>query len=104
MLEQSGVQSTISLQECEADLSLQSQENKCMVANGFPKRQILDSLKWKQFPDNKFKFDENGRKLSKKVEHIVGSGEIARNELFLLFSHCFQQIFKLQIRKSKGLF
>ena len=30
----------------------------------FPKRQILDSSKLKEFADNNFKFDENGRKLS----------------------------------------
>ena len=29
----------------------------------FPKRQILDSSKLKEFADDNFKFDENGRKL-----------------------------------------
>ena len=29
-------------------------------------------------PDDNFKFDENGRKLSKWVEDTVGKGEIAR--------------------------
>ena len=33
-----------------------------------------------------FKFDENGRKLSKRVENTKGKGEIARYEQFLLFS------------------
>ena len=28
--------------------------------------------------DNNLKFDENGRKLSKRVENTVGNGEIAR--------------------------
>ena len=41
--------------------------------------------------DNNFKFDENGRKLSKKVENTVGNGEIARYEQFLLFQQCFQK-------------
>ena len=39
---------------------------------------ILDSSKLKEFADNDFKFDENGRKLSKQVENTVGKGEIAR--------------------------
>ena len=40
--------------------------------------QILDSSKLKEFTDDNFKFDENGRKLSKCVENTVGKGEIAR--------------------------
>ena len=35
------------------------------------------------------KFDENGRKFSKRVENTVGKGEIARYEQFLLFPQCF---------------
>ena len=38
-----------------------------------------------------FKFDENGRKLSKLVENTVGKGEIAHYEQFLLFPKCFQK-------------
>ena len=41
------------------------------------------------FADDNFKFDENGRKLSKQVENTVGKGEIARYEQFLLFPQCF---------------
>ena len=59
--------------------------------NPFPNDNILDSSKLKEFADDKFKFDENGRKLSKCVENAVGKGEIARNEQFLLFLHCFQK-------------
>ena len=55
------------------------------------RRQILDSSKLKEFADDNFKFDENGRKLSKRVENSVGEEEIARNEQFLLFSQCFQK-------------
>ena len=56
----------------------------------FTRRQILDSSKLKEFADDNFKFDENGRKLSKRVENTVGKGEIARYEQFLLFPQCFQ--------------
>ena len=55
------------------------------------RRQILDSSELKEFADENFKFDENGIKLSKRVENIVGKGEIARYEQFLLFPQCFQK-------------
>ena len=44
----------------------------------FPTQQILDSSKRKEFADDNFKFDENGRKFSKWVKNTVGKGEIAR--------------------------
>ena len=44
---------------------------------------MLDSSKLKEFADDDFKFDENGRKISKWVENTVGKGEIARYEQFL---------------------
>ena len=62
---------------------------KCIFVMHKPvtRRQILDSSKLKEFADN-FKFDENG---SKRVENIVGKGENARYEQFLLFPQCFQK-------------
>ena len=39
----------------------------------FPKRQILDSSKLKDFADDNFKFVENGRKLSTQVENSKSS-------------------------------
>ena len=53
-----------------------------------PKGQILDSSKLKEFADDDFKFDENGRKSSKQVENAVGKGEIARYERSLLSPQC----------------
>ena len=38
------------------------------------RRQILDSSKLQEFEDDNFKFDENGRKLSKQVENTVEKG------------------------------
>ena len=58
----------------------------------FPKRQILDLSQLKKFTDDNFKFDENDRKFSKRVENTVGKGEIARYEQFLLFPQCFLKI------------
>ena len=43
----------------------------------------------KDFADDYSKFDENGRKFSKRVENTMGKGEIARYEQFLLFPQCF---------------
>ena len=63
------------------------------VFQPFPKPQILDSSKLKEFADDSFKFDESGRKLSKWVENTVGKGEIARYEQFLLFPQCFQKAY-----------
>ena len=55
------------------------------------RRQILDSSKLKEFAEDNFKFDKNGRKLPNRVENTVGKGEIAHYEQFLLFSQCFQK-------------
>ena len=46
--------------------------------------------KLKEFADDNFKVEENGRKLSKWEENRLGKGEIDRNEQFLLFPECFQ--------------
>ena len=62
-----------------------------MVITPITRRQILDSSKLKEFAYDNFKFDENGRKLSKWVENTVGKGEIAHYEQFLLFQQCFQK-------------
>ena len=51
-----------------------------MFSKGFYPRVINplpDSSELKDFADNNFKFDENGRKLSKPVENTVGKGEIS---------------------------
>ena len=65
-----------------------------MIMAGYPitRQQILVSSKLKEFADGNFKFDENGRKLSKWVENTVGKGEIARFEQFLLFPQCCQRL------------
>ena len=57
----------------------------CVVRSSpITRRQILDSSKVKEFADDNFKFDENGRKLSKWVENTAGKGEIAHYKQFLL--------------------
>ena len=64
---------------------------------------MLHSSKLEELADDNFKFDENGRNLSKQLENTVGKGEIARNEQFLLFPQIFESLV-LQTRKNQGLF
>ena len=66
--------------------------NRIPIFDPFPKRQILDSSKLREFADDNFNFYENGTEFSKPVENTVEKGEIARYELFLLFPLCFQKI------------
>ena len=62
------------------------------MINIFPKRQILDSSKLKEFADDNFsRFEENGGKFSERVGNTVGKGEIACYEQFLLFQQWFQR-------------
>ena len=65
----------------------------------FVRRQILDSSKLEEFADDNFKFDGNGRKLSKRVENTVGKGEIARYEQFLLFPWFSKGLFPRGIKR-----
>ena len=51
--------------------------------------QILDSSKLKEIAEDNFKFDENGRQFSKRVENTGGKGEIARYKQFLLYPQRF---------------
>ena len=64
---------------------------QCSIFNLLPDNNFLDSCKLKEFADDNFKFDKNGRKLSKWLENTGGKGEIARFEQFLLFPQCFQK-------------
>ena len=50
--------------------------------------QILNPSKLKEFADDKFNFDPNGRRFSKRVENTVGKGEIDRYD-----PQCFQKNF-----------
>ena len=59
--------------------------------NPFPTNKFKTHRNWKEFADDNFKFDKNGRKLLKWVENTVGKGETARYEQFLLFLQCFQK-------------
>ena len=47
--------------------------------------------KMKEFPDNNFELDKNGRKFLNQVQNTVRKEEIAYYEQFLLFPHCFKK-------------
>ena len=44
--------------------------------NPFPKRQIFNFCKLKDFADSHFIFNKNGKKLIKREENTVGKGDI----------------------------
>ena len=71
----------------------------------FPKRQVLNSSKLKDFADDNFIFDENSRKISKRVENTMGKGEIARFEQFSVSHGVFKRLVDLLLtRKNQKLF
>ena len=45
------------------------------------------------------KYRQMGIQLSDCVENIVGKGEIARHEQFLLFPQCFQKLSVVDVSK-----
>ena len=65
--------------------SVLSTDLPLISSHSFPKRQIFDSSKLKEFADDNFRFNENGTKFFKRVENNVEKGEIAFYEQFLLF-------------------
>ena len=59
--------------------------------NPFPNDKFWTIPNWKCYADNNFKFDENGRKFSKRVENNMGKRETACYKQFLLFLQCFSK-------------
>ena len=68
----------------------------------FPKQQISDSSKLKEFADDNFKVDENGRKLSKQVENTGETEKLLITSNFF-FSHSVFKRLVLQTHKNQGL-
>ena len=66
----------------------------------FPRRQILDSSKLKEFAYNNSQFDENGKKFSKWVEN---TGKLLFMSNFSFSPGVFKRLV-LQTHKNKGLF
>ena len=59
----------------------------------------MTNYKLEDFADDNFKLDENGEKVSKRVENTLGKGEIARYKQFLLFPQCFQKTCTVALKK-----
>ena len=65
--------------------------NICIESLTLSKRQVVDSSKWKEFAYYYFKFDENDRKLSKRIENTTSN---------FYFSHGVFERPTLQTRKK----
>ena len=68
----------------------------------FPKRQILDPSKSKDFADKKFEFYENGRKFSERVKTLWEKEKLLVTSNFS-FSHSVFKGLEQQTRKNQGL-
>ena len=51
----------------------------------------LNTSKLKEFADDNFKFHENGRKFSKRVENTVKKEKLVDTSNFSFFPQCFQK-------------
>ena len=59
--------------------------------NPFPNDNISDWSKLKEFADDSFKFNKNGRKLSKWVENTREKEKSLVTSDFFFFPQCFQK-------------
>ena len=62
-----------------------------MLLNSLPNDKFLDWSKLKLFADDKINVTTEMKLVLKKVENIVGKGENAGYQHFLLFPQCFQR-------------
>ena len=60
--------------------------------NSLLNNKISDLTKFKAFPDNKMILTEKLKFMLERVENIVGKGENAGYQHFLLFPQCFQKL------------
>ena len=59
--------------------------------NSLPNDKILDWSKLKEFADDKLKLSQNLKFALGRVENIVGKGENAGYQHFLLYPKCFRK-------------
>ena len=59
--------------------------------NSFPNGKFQPLQNWNSFQMTNFEFDENGGKISKRLENTGGKGEIARYKQFLFFPQYCQK-------------
>ena len=63
-----------------------------MKFNPLPNDKFLDWSKFKAFADNKIITTQKLKFVLGRTENIVGKGENAGYQHFLLFPHCFQKL------------
>ena len=71
---------------------MQNTESLLLAANSLPNDKILDWSKLKAFADDKIKATEKLKFGLGRVENIVGKGENAGYQHFLLFPQCFLEV------------
>ena len=72
-----------------------------MHFNALPNDKILDWSKLKAFEDDKINETEKLKFVLESVENMVGKGENAGNQHFLLFPHYFSKGFIDRVIKSR---
>ena len=85
---------------CESTLQNRLKPGLCFKP--YSKRQILDSAKLNELQMTILNLMKVAECSFLRVENSVGKVEIARNEQFILFPHCFQKT-SLQTRENQGL-
>ena len=70
------------------------------MVNSLPNITFLDWSKLKAFEDDKINVNGKLKFVHGWVENIVGKGENAGHQHFLLFPQCFQEGFILRVVKS----
>ena len=63
------------------------------MINSLANNKILDQSKFRAFADHKINVTKEFNFFSGKAENIVGKGENAGYQHFLLFPQCFQKVF-----------
>ena len=86
------------VQHCKQDTNhkkdpiiIVSQTTSILVFNSLPNDKMLDLSKLKAFADDKMNRIKKSRLVSGRVENIVGKGENAGYQHFLLFPQYFQK-------------
>ena len=81
-------------------LTLRFNVSKMQTFNSLPNNKFLDWTKLKAFADDKINVTEKLKSVLERVENIVGKGENAGYQHFLLFPQCFQKAFMWVCLKS----
>ena len=71
--------------------------------NSLPNDKFLDLSKLKEFAEDNFQFDKNGKKFSKRVENTVKKEKLLVTSNFYCFHSGFKRLV-LQTHKNQGLF